>query len=305
MGMAALDSMAAALDAERRRVDARMADTVAWALQRVSPAVAEPARYAAEGGGKRFRPLLCIAAFRAAGGKPEAEGIRTVAAAIELLHTYSLVHDDLPCMDDDDLRRGRPTVHRVFDHRAAAVAGAALIPVSARVLDRGGAELGLPGSLRLRMVAELMHAAGAEGMVGGQLLDLEAEGRELRLEELTLIHARKTGALFAASLRIGAIAAGADDPAIAAFGRCGQHLGLAFQIMDDVLDETGDPHVLGKTAGKDRAFAKATFVSLLGAEEAGSRAEQEAERARQALRTAGIRSPELEHLILAAVRRDS
>jgi geranylgeranyl pyrophosphate synthase len=263
-------------------------------------------RYALGAGGKRLRPILCVAAadaIRPADGQEAGARLRA-AAAVELIHTYSLVHDDLPCMDNDDLRRGRPTTHRVFGTRAAMVAGFALVPLACRVLDEAALELGLPASARTELLAELCRGAGAAGMVGGQLLDLQAEGSRLSLDRLRTIHGMKTGALFATALRIGARLAGAGPAALDALGGFGERLGLAFQIVDDVLDDTMDAAALGKTPGKDRDAHKATFASLLGVPAARAAARAEADAAVATLRSAGIASTFLETLARFAVQRD-
>jgi geranylgeranyl pyrophosphate synthase len=221
-----------------------------------------------------------------------------------MIHTYSLMHDDLPCMDDDDLRRGRATVHRIFGERVATVAGAALIPLANAVLTDAGARLGFGPANRRALVSELAAAAGATGMVGGQVLDLEAEGRTLDADALEDIHRRKTGALFAAALRLGGRLAVAGAGVIAALGEAGTALGLAFQITDDVLDVTSDAAVLGKTAGRDQERGKATFAGALGIEHARWRAEEAVARAIAVLREAGITDVALEALIRLAADRD-
>jgi len=268
-------------------------------LDGVPAALADPVRYALAGDGKRLRPILCAAAYRALGGTQDA--IHDVGAAIEIIHTYSLVHDDLPCMDDDDLRRGRPTTHRAYDVRTATVAGAFMIPLAVRQLLRAADALALPTATRAAMVHELVDAAGASGMVGGQWLDLAGVDR---LEALSETHRRKTGALMAAAMALGAHAAGATPRVVAAFRTAGMRLGLAFQIHDDVLDETATADVLGKTAGKDRASEKATYVRLLGLEEARYAAHEAAAAARQAVVQAGVDDPELLGLVAFAVERD-
>jgi geranylgeranyl pyrophosphate synthase len=227
-----------------------------------------------------------------------------VAAAIELVHTYSLVHDDLPCMDDDLLRRGRPTLHRVHGWRLATAAGAALIPLAAAQVAHGCRRLGLDDARTAEVARTLAAAAGGAGMVGGQLLDLDAEGRPATVEELEAIHARKTGALFAAALRIGGLLAGGHAEAVEALGAYGAALGLAFQIADDLLDETAAAEVVGKATGKDRARAKATFPALLGTEAARRRAEEAVERGMAALEAAGIDDERLVALIRFAADRD-
>ena len=224
-------------------------------------------RHAVLGPGKRVRPVLLLGAHRAAGGAPSDDAAE-LACSVELVHAYSLAHDDLPCMDDDVLRRGEPTLHVRHGVPAATLAGAALMPLAAHVVWRSGAELGLPDADRRRMLAILARAAGGEGMVGGQLLDLRAEGRDVGREELEAIHRGKTAALMAAAVRMGAVAAGADRELEERLDGFGRTLGLAFQAVDDILDVTGDADQLGKTGGRDRALGKATYPSVLGLEEA-------------------------------------
>lgn len=297
---------------ERQAIERARVHLTEELLADVPAVVAEPIRYALDAGGKRLRPLLCIAAYRAvrmhcAGGEEVVdapEGLYAIASAIELIHTYSLVHDDLPCMDDDDLRRGRPTTHRAFGESAAIVAGAALIPLAAKAVRRGSASLGLDDSVSTRIVRDLMQAAGGGGMVGGQWLDLAAEGRSVTLAELEAVHRKKTGALLAAAPRLGGIAAGADERLVDALTTYGQRLGLAFQIADDVLDVTGSTTALGKTAGRDLELAKATYPAMLGVDGARRRAHDAANEAIEALRGAGLHAPALEALARYAVERD-
>src|SRR6476469_2981852 len=231
--------------------------------------VADAIRYSLTGEGKRLRGILFLRACEAAGGSADPSAL---AAAIEVVHAYSLVHDDLPCMDDDDVRRGRPTVHRVFGVPVAACAGLAMVPLAARCAYRGALALGLPSTAAADIVRELMRAAGAGGMIGGQLLDLEAEGVSLRLDELERVHRAKTGALIVAAARVGARGARATDRELEAVERYGAAIGLAFQIMDDVLDVTATTDVLGKTAGRDAALRKSTYPALLGTAGATQRA---------------------------------
>ena len=289
------------LEGERVRIDGWLARV---ARLDIAPGpLAEPMRYALTGGGKRLRGALCLLAYRALGGRGE-RGIDDVACALELVHAYSLVHDDLPCMDDDDLRRGRPTLHRVFGARTAVLAGAALIPLAFGILARGARVLGLPAAQARALVALLARGAGAGGMVGGQWLDLDAEHRAVGLDGLLHIHAAKTGALFQATLGAGALAAGADRDRVEACTAFGAELGLAFQVVDDILDETADTAVLGKTAGKDREQEKATYPALLGLEGARERARAAVSRGVTRLRSAGIASSELESVGQWLLERD-
>jgi geranylgeranyl pyrophosphate synthase len=242
--------------------------------------------YALTAPGKRLRPILCVAAYQ--GSRRDSAsvppGILRLACAVEIVHTYSLVHDDLPCMDDDDLRRGRPTVHRVFGAQRATLAGAALLPVAMELLDVEGAALGLTIAERGALVVELATAAGAEGMVGGQLMDLAAEQREVEPSELETIHRRKTGALLTCALRVGALAGRAPDELLQALTVYGRALGLAFQIMDDLLDVVGSSAALGKTPRRDIALRKASYPSLFGTEDARRLALSSAAEAKEAIR---------------------
>ena len=259
--------------------------------------------YALRTPGKRVRAALVIAAYRSVGGRSAAVG--GVAAAVETVHTYSLVHDDLPCMDDDDLRRGRPTTHREFDVATATWVGYLLVPVAARVLVEAADDLGLGARALGELAVELLEAGGIEGMVGGQWLDLEAEGRVLDLAELMAVHRGKTGALIRAACTLGGIAAQAGAAEVAALTAFGEEVGLAFQIADDVLDATGTSEALGKTAGRDEKLAKFTYVQLLGVSGARREAERLAERAVGHLEAAGIRSPALQALAGYIVTRSS
>jgi farnesyl diphosphate synthase len=266
------------------RVPALMARFGAALDARLPSASAEPVklhaamRYACEGG-KRLRALLVYAAGQTLGVHPDA--LDAPACAVELIHAYSLIHDDLPAMDDDDLRRGRPTVHKAFDEATAILAGDALQALAFEVLARathGNA------AQRLQAVKILAEAAGGAGMVGGQAVDLESEGLTLELAQLESLHARKTGALILASVRLASAFADADTAHCRSLDAYGRALGLAYQIQDDVLDETGSTASLGKTQGKDRAQAKSTFPALLGLAAAQTRATETFATARAALR---------------------
>ena len=262
-----------------------------WALrllEEVPGRDGEALAYALATPGKRVRAALLLAAYRAVGGGSEA--VAEVAAAVETVHTYSLVHDDLPCMDDDALRRGRPTTHVAFDVPTATRAGYLLVPVAARVLASAADALRLPPAALGRMAVELFRSGGIRGMVGGQWLDLEAEGRTLALADLIAVHRGKTGALIRASCTLGAIAAEARPAEVAALAEFGEDIGLAFQIADDVLDATGTSEELGKTAGRDAQLAKSTYVSVMGVDAARSEAERLARQAVGHLRAAGVPS---------------
>jgi geranylgeranyl pyrophosphate synthase len=264
--------------------------------------VADAIRYSLGGGGKRLRAILVLEAYRAAGGAGDASAL---AAAVEVVHAYSLVHDDLPCMDDDDMRRGRPTVHKVHGVAAATAAGMAMVPLAARAALDAAVALGLDADTAGEIVRSLMRASGAGGMIGGQLLDLEGEGIALDLAQLERIHRAKTGALIEASLRIGGLAARATPARLGALERYGAAIGLAFQIADDVLDVTATTTELGKTAGKDLAFQKSTYPALLGVAGARARAESLVADARESLRAEGLLTPELDRLAGFVVARRS
>jgi farnesyl diphosphate synthase len=218
-------------------------------------------RYAVLGGGKRLRPLLVYAAGHAFG--ESGPRLDAPACAVELIHAYSLVHDDLPAMDDDAMRRGRPTCHIVFGEAMAILAGDALQALAFELLAHD-VEAGVAPARCVEMLRVLGRACGADGMAGGQALDLAAVGRKLTLAELEHMHACKTGALIRASVQLGALAAGASDDALEALDRYAHAVGLAFQVRDDILDVEGESHVIGKTAGKDAAADKPTFPSIIG-----------------------------------------
>ena len=238
---------------------------------RLPPAEQSPAplhgamRYAVLGGGKRLRPLLVYAAAHAFGESgPSLDGS---ACAVELIHAYSLVHDDLPAMDDDALRRGRPTCHIVFGEAMAILAGDALQALAFEILSNDDGD----AAIAIQKQRVLGRACGAEGMAGGQALDLAAVGQTLTLAELEHMHACKTGALIRASVRLGALTAGADTAMLNLLDRYADALGLAFQVRDDILDVEGDAAVIGKTAGKDAAADKPTFPSIIGLEASRAR----------------------------------
>jgi len=296
------EHVGAALAADRRATEEALAACGDDAIAPLPAAVADAVRYTLLGGGKRLRALLVFGAYRAAGGGGDPAGL---AAAVEVVHAYSLVHDDLPCMDDDDVRRGRPTVHRIHGVRVATAAGLAMVPLAARCATVAARSLGLPDAAGAEIVRTLMHASGAAGMIGGQLLDLEGERRALSLAELERVHRHKTGALITAAARIGGLAAGAGDAALDALTRYGEAVGLAFQIADDVLDVTATSAELGKTAGRDVALQKSTYPALLGVDGARARAAALVEEACAALAAEGLLTPALEHIARFTVERRS
>jgi geranylgeranyl pyrophosphate synthase len=287
---------------ERARVDAALRGFCDGYLGSLEPVVAEAIRYSLLGEGKRMRPVLVLAAYEAAGGAGDAA---VLAAAVEVVHAYSLVHDDLPCMDDDDVRRGRPTVHRVYGVPAATAAGLAMVPMAARCALDAARALGLPDATCGAIVGELMRASGAGGMIGGQQLDLEGEGESLTLAQLERIHRAKTGALILAAAVLGGLAAGAGEARLEALRRYGSAVGLAFQIADDVLDVTATTDELGKTAGRDLELRKSTYPALLGIDGAMQRARALVDDACGTLADVGLLTPALEHLARFSVARRS
>ena len=297
----AADQLAASFAADRDAVRAELERLCARRLGG-SGIVGDAIRYALLGPGKLLRPIVLLSAYRAAGGPGDAT---LLAAAPEVVHAYSLVHDDLPCMDDDQVRRGRPTAHRVFGAAVAAVAGVSMVPLAATAALDGARALGLPEATCADIVRVLMRAAGAGGMVGGQVLDLAAEGASPGISDLERIHGAKTGALIAASVAIGGIAARCSAARAAALDRYARALGLAFQIADDVLDATSTTDQLGKTAGRDAARRKSTYPALLGVQGARARAAALVEDGCAALRQVDLLTPSLEHLARFAVSRTS
>jgi len=257
-------------------------------------------RYAALGSGKRLRGILTMAACEACGGA--GDQVEIAAAAMELIHTYSLVHDDLPAMDDDDLRRGRPTVHRVYGEAAAILAGDALLTLALQLLATWPA--GPQKALRRNQAVTVAAArAGVGGLVGGQIADLEADSGSADPALLDWIHRHKTGALFAACTEIGGIHGGATVQQREALVRYGETLGLAFQIADDLLDRSGTAETLGKTPGKDLRSDKTTYPALHGPQVSRRRAEQLTHEAHAALRAGGLLTEPLEHLAVLFVSR--
>jgi geranylgeranyl diphosphate synthase type II len=219
-------------------------------------------RYSLLAGGKRLRPILAMAACDAVGGRLEAA--IGFGCAVEMIHTYSLIHDDLPCMDDDDLRRGRPTNHKVYGEAIATLAGDGLLTDAFKVLARRVTAANVPASALIDTIAELAEAAGSAGMVGGQVIDLLGEGHDLTLGELEVLHSKKTGALFVASVCGGARLGGGSERQIAALREYARKLGLAFQVADDLLDVESTPDQMGKRTQKDASRGKATYPSLIG-----------------------------------------
>ena len=254
--------------------------------------------YSLMAGGKRLRPVLLMAAADAVG--KDGTAFLTMGCAIEMIHTYSLIHDDLPAMDNDDYRRGKPTNHKVFGDGIAVLAGDALLTLAFEVMLR---QEGAAPETLVTVVSEMSRAAGPYGMVGGQVLDLEGEGRRLDLAALRKIHMGKTGALFCAAIRSGAILAGAKEEELAALTLYAERFGLAFQITDDILDVTGDEAAIGKPVGSDVRYEKATYATLTSLEEAKKLAEDAVNEAVAALDIFGERAAFLRDLALFLLGR--
>jgi farnesyl-diphosphate synthase (EC 2.5.1.10) len=290
-------------DSELDRLVTRLDDWMLEALNRLDMPnrLKESMAYSIQAGGKRIRPRLIFAtldAFR----KDMEIGI-PAAAAVEMIHTYSLIHDDLPSMDNDDFRRGKPTNHRVFGEAMAILAGDALLTHSFQILAEIPEQV---ADLRtkLALVLELAKAAGPEGMVAGQVADLEGENRTLTLEELEYIHTRKTGRLIGFSVLAGALLAGAEQPLLKQLRRFAGHIGLAFQIRDDILDVEGSTETIGKTAGKDQAQKKSTYPSLLSLSGAKDQLQNQIREALVILHGLPLNTKRLEQLTLIIGNRD-
>ncbi|MBL0388128.1 polyprenyl synthetase family protein [Tumebacillus sp. ITR2] len=257
-------------------------------------------RYSLFAGGKRLRPALTLATVDALGGNLEAA--LPVATTLEMIHTYSLIHDDLPCMDDDDLRRGQPTNHKVYGEATALLAGDALLTHAFQVLST--VQTGIKAETMLRIIGELAKAAGAVGMVAGQMADMENEGKQANAETLAFIHANKTGALLTASVRIGALFAGATEVQLQALTTYAQRIGLAFQIQDDILDVVGETAKLGKAVGADAAHDKSTYPVLYGLDESRHMVRRLTDEAHQALQASDLEALRLHEIADWLVSRD-
>ncbi len=277
------------------------------ALERLVPPEDEPPqslhksmRYSLFAGGKRVRPILAIAAAEACGG--DTSGLDDAACALELIHTYSLIHDDLPALDNDDLRRGRPTNHKVFGEAMAILAGDGLLTLSFQVLAQCRQ---IDAARRVRLIGEVAAAAGTvNGMIGGQVFDIEGEGQPATTQLLDAIHRAKTGALLCASVRLGAIWAGAGEEQLETLSRYGSHIGLAFQIVDDILDVTQTPEQLGKTPGKDARQEKITFPAVYGLDNSKAMAQRQLTQAHSALAGFGPEADPLRAIADMIVHRE-
>ncbi len=265
------------------------------------PSVLEAMRYSLFAGGKRVRPILAIAAAEALGAKTA--DLLPVAASLELIHTYSLIHDDLPAMDDDDFRRGRATCHKVYGEAIAILAGDGLLNMAFEVLSDPRRQKAVPAARMVEIIKEISTASGVYGMVGGQVVDMESEGKEIDFPTLEYIHTHKTGALIRASVRVGALYARAGKRQFAALTRYGEMVGLAFQIADDILDITGKREETGKDTGSDLKKGKQTFPSFYGLEESKRRAAEVAVRAVASLQGFGRAADPLRELAKYIVTR--
>jgi geranylgeranyl diphosphate synthase type II len=262
-------------------------DRINLALESILETVDEPDRiisamkYALMAGGKRIRPVLCVAAAEAAGGDPQ--DALPAACALEMVHTYSLIHDDLPAMDDDAMRRGQPTCHIAFDEATAILAGDALLTLAFQTLSSIEIDNAEQAAKHLQVIQLISYAAGYCGMIRGQMLDIASEGRRLTLTDLKSMHRLKTGALIEASLSSGAVIGGLDTHRIEMLERYAQNIGLAFQVTDDILNVEGDPKIMGKAVGTDKLRKKSTYPSLLGLKESKDFAQKLVANALQAL----------------------
>src|SRR4051794_16851958 len=280
--------------------------TIEQALDRYLPkATAKPPtihramRYSLFAGGKRLRPILCLAAAEACGGRPN--NALALASAIECIHTYSLVHDDLPSMDNDDFRRGRPTCHKIFGEGIAVLAGDALLTVAFEIVSRARET---PRYNTGTLLREVSVAAGSRKLIAGQVADLEAEGKKVNRKQLRYIHQNKTAAILTTAVRLGAMSANATTPQLKAVTTFGNALGLAFQIVDDILDVTQTSEKLGKSAGKDITAQKATYPAVIGLEKSRSEARALTRRANHALKIFGPRGEALHELASYLLERD-
>jgi geranylgeranyl diphosphate synthase type II len=263
--------------------------------------VHEAMRYSLFAGGKRVRPILAIAAAEALGAR--SSGLLPLAGALELIHTYSLIHDDLPAMDDDDFRRGRPTCHKVYGEAVAILAGDGLLNRAFEVLSDPRRTKAVPANRLVAIIKEISAASGVLGMVGGQVVDMESEGREIDFPTLEYIHTHKTGALIRASVRVGALYAKASEKRLKALTRYGELAGLSFQIVDDILDITGKREEIGKNIGGDLKKGKKTFPSFFGLEGSRLRAKEVGDKAIDALRDFDHRADPLRELAKYIVKR--
>ena len=293
--------------ASKDQVDRRLADvatdqaTAAAGMGEALDTITQAYTYVLTNGGKRIRPTLVYASARAVGHKGLGTDLDHVACALEMIHTYSLIHDDLPAMDDDDLRRGRPSCHKAFNEATAILAGDALQTQAFELLADAP---GLQPIQRVALIKSLAKAAGLQGMVGGQAIDIAATNTELNLQQLQSMHAFKTGAIIRAALTMGGIAANASAEQLSALDTYGIHIGLAFQVVDDILDVEGNSETLGKTQGKDSKANKPTYVSLMGLDGAKKESQRLLQAALEALGEFGVSADPLRGLAHYIIARD-
>ena len=290
------------LAAHKTRIDAEL-DTLLPAADCFPDRLHQAMRYCILAGGKRLRPILAIAAAEALGGS--GEQVLREACSLEMIHTYTLLHDDLPCMDDDDMRRGSPATHIVYGEAMAVLAADALQTEAFRVLTEGATRQRHPADVICRVVVMLADACGSRGVIGGQVVDIDSEGSRISPELLEYMHMHKTGKLITASVMLGALLQGGSDEQLQALEQYGQAVGLLFQITDDILDITGDTQVLGKTAGSDEARGKATYPALLGMEAARKEQQRLYEQALAALAAFGAPADRLRQLAGRIHQRNS
>jgi len=287
--------------ANKRKVVDKALEMLVPPARTFPPKVFEAMRYSLFAGGKRVRPILAIASAEALGAKTA--GLLPIAGTLELIHTYSLIHDDLPAMDNDDLRRGRPTCHKVYGEAMAILAGDGLLNRAFEVLSDPRRLKTVTAPRLIAIMREISLASGAFGMVGGQVVDMESEGKDVDLPTLEYIHTHKTGALIRASVRTGAIYAKANETRLKALTRYGERIGLAFQIADDILDITGSQEEIGKDVGSDLKKGKKTFPSFYGLEESRMRAQEVSEQALAALKDFDRKADPLRELAKYIVTR--
>ena len=293
--------------ANKNQVDRQLADfatdqaTTAAGTGEALDTISQACSYVLTNGGKRIRPTLVYAAAQALGHKGHGADLDHVACALEMIHTYSLVHDDLPAMDDDDLRRGRPSCHKAFNEATAILAGDALQAWAFELLADAP---GFNAAQRVALIKSLAKAAGLQGMVGGQAMDIAATNSDVNLQQLQSMHAFKTGAIIRAALTMGGIAASASAEQLSALDTYGTHIGLAFQVVDDILDVDGNAETLGKTQGKDSKANKPTYVSLMGLDGAKKESQRLLQAALEALGEFGVSADSLRGLAHYIIARD-
>lgn len=289
------------LQQQRLRVEATL-DQILPAPERYPPILMEAMRYSVFAGGKRLRPILMLAAAEAVGG--DSTPVLPAAAALELIHTYSMIHDDLPAMDDDDYRRGKLTNHKVYGEAMAILAGDALLTHAFEIMSTAPLTADFPASLLLQASYRLSYAAGSFGMIGGQVMDIQSEGKQVGIEVLEYIHRHKTAALIAAAVVMGALLGGGSAAQVQAMERYGHAIGWAFQIADDILDVEGDPSILGKDVGQDAQHGKITYPALLGMEASRQRALALMQEGLQALESFGPQAEPLRQIAAYTISRN-